>query len=361
MIGLLASVIGLFAGLGLAIGLNELFVALNLDLPQTETVFATRTIVVSLLVGTLVTLAAGLSPALRATRVPPIAAVREGAQLPRSALSRFSPVHRGRDGRDRGGRALLRAARGRRGDRHAVHPARRRRARAVRRGRAALVAARRPARPHRRAARAPARRRGRQARRGQRDARPRPHRLHRGRADDRHRARDVRRRARAGPAHVQQRRDRAADPGRPRRHLAGRLHGVPGGGRRRGRRARRHRARQQRAPGRRGDRRQGSQPDRARREHGQPGLRLPLDRTATTQVLASLGADGAVLPGRRRRGQGPGGRRLVQRAQHGQQASRTSSSAGSTTAARSIRCSGPRASRRPPSTSSTSGRATASR
>jgi putative ABC transport system permease protein len=91
VIGLLASVIGLFAGLGLAVGLNELFIALNLDLPQTETVFATRTIVVSLLVGTLITLIAGLSPALRATRVPPIAAVREGAQLPRSALSRFAP------------------------------------------------------------------------------------------------------------------------------------------------------------------------------------------------------------------------------------------------------------------------------
>jgi putative ABC transport system permease protein len=91
VIGLLASVIGLFAGLGLAVGLNELFIALNLDLPQTETVFATRTIVVSLLVGTVITLIAGLSPALRATRVPPIAAVREGATLPRSALARFSP------------------------------------------------------------------------------------------------------------------------------------------------------------------------------------------------------------------------------------------------------------------------------
>ena len=91
VIGLLASVVGLFAGLGLAVGLNELFVALNLDLPQTETVFATRTIVVSLLVGTVITLIAGLSPALRATRVPPIAAVREGAKLPRSAVARFAP------------------------------------------------------------------------------------------------------------------------------------------------------------------------------------------------------------------------------------------------------------------------------
>jgi putative ABC transport system permease protein len=92
VIGLLASLVGLFAGLGLAVGLNALFVALNLDLPQTETVFAARTIVVSLVVGVGVTLLAGLAPALRATRVPPIAAVREGATLPRSALSRYVPV-----------------------------------------------------------------------------------------------------------------------------------------------------------------------------------------------------------------------------------------------------------------------------
>jgi putative ABC transport system permease protein len=91
VIGFTASVVGLFSGLGLAVGLSELFKALNLELPQTETVFATRTIVVSLLVGTLVTLVAGLFPALRATRVPPIAAVREGATLPRGRLSRFTP------------------------------------------------------------------------------------------------------------------------------------------------------------------------------------------------------------------------------------------------------------------------------
>jgi putative ABC transport system permease protein len=91
VIGLAASIVGLFSGLGLAIGLTELFKALNLDLPRTETVFATRTIVVSLLVGTLVTLVAGLFPALRATRVPPIAAVREGATLPRGRFARVTP------------------------------------------------------------------------------------------------------------------------------------------------------------------------------------------------------------------------------------------------------------------------------
>ena len=91
VIGLGASIIGLFCGLGLAVGLNELFKALNLDLPQTQTVFATRTVVVSLLVGTLVTLAAGLFPAIRATKVPPIAAVREGATLPRGRFAHFTP------------------------------------------------------------------------------------------------------------------------------------------------------------------------------------------------------------------------------------------------------------------------------
>ncbi len=89
VIGLLASVIGLFLGLGLAKGLNSLFVSFGIDLPQASTVFATRTIVVSLGVGVLITVLAALRPALRATNVPPIAAVREGALLPPSRFARF--------------------------------------------------------------------------------------------------------------------------------------------------------------------------------------------------------------------------------------------------------------------------------
>jgi putative ABC transport system permease protein len=91
VIGFAAALIGLMAGLGLAVGLNALFKALNLDLPTQGTVFATRTIVVSMLIGIVVTVLAGIFPALRATRVPPIAAVREGAVLPKSRFSPFVP------------------------------------------------------------------------------------------------------------------------------------------------------------------------------------------------------------------------------------------------------------------------------
>ena len=91
VIGVIASVIGLFLGLALAKLLNALFVSFGIDLPQVGTVFKERTVVVGLLVGVVVTLIAAIRPALRATRVEPIAAVREGAVLPRSRLARFGP------------------------------------------------------------------------------------------------------------------------------------------------------------------------------------------------------------------------------------------------------------------------------
>jgi putative ABC transport system permease protein len=91
VIGILGSVAGLFLGLALAKGLKAVFVLLGIDLPTAGTVFETRTVVVSLLVGTLITLVASLRPARRATRVPPIAAVREGAELPSGRFARWTP------------------------------------------------------------------------------------------------------------------------------------------------------------------------------------------------------------------------------------------------------------------------------
>jgi putative ABC transport system permease protein len=83
VIGTIASVTGLLAGFALARGLSATFKALGLALPESAPVYALHTFVVSLVVGIGITLVAGLAPAIRATRVPPIAAVREGAELTR--------------------------------------------------------------------------------------------------------------------------------------------------------------------------------------------------------------------------------------------------------------------------------------
>ena len=89
VIGTAASVTGLFIGLALAKGLFRLFDAVGFTLPNSGIIFATRTAVVSMIVGVIVTLVASLRPAVRATRVPPIAAVREGSTLPPSRFARF--------------------------------------------------------------------------------------------------------------------------------------------------------------------------------------------------------------------------------------------------------------------------------
>jgi putative ABC transport system permease protein len=90
--GVLASVVGLFLGLAIAKGLAALFNLLFGAVVSTSLVFAWRTVIVSILLGTLVTVLASLRPAIRATRVPPIAAVREGSVLPPTRFARFGPV-----------------------------------------------------------------------------------------------------------------------------------------------------------------------------------------------------------------------------------------------------------------------------
>jgi len=92
VLGVGASVVGLACGIGLAQGLSALFKALNLALPEASMVIAPRTVIVSIGMGTLVTVAAGLFPAIRATRIAPVAAVREGGAGSTGQTSRRSII-----------------------------------------------------------------------------------------------------------------------------------------------------------------------------------------------------------------------------------------------------------------------------
>jgi putative ABC transport system permease protein len=82
-IGIAGALVGLAGGYGIAVGLNALFVAIGIDLPTTALVTKDRTVVVSLVIGIGVTLVSSFVPALRATQVPPIAALL-ALELPRS-------------------------------------------------------------------------------------------------------------------------------------------------------------------------------------------------------------------------------------------------------------------------------------
>jgi putative ABC transport system permease protein len=92
VIGLLSSVIGLACGYLVAIGIGALFSAVGFGLPTNSPTLAVRTVVLALIVGVGVTLVASIGPARRATKIPPIAALREGAVLPRGRFARYGPV-----------------------------------------------------------------------------------------------------------------------------------------------------------------------------------------------------------------------------------------------------------------------------
>jgi putative ABC transport system permease protein len=90
VVGLVGSIVGLFLGLAIAVGLKASLQATGFELPGGGIVFSWRTILISLAAGTLIALLASLRPALRATRIEPIAAVREGAVMPRSRFARYA-------------------------------------------------------------------------------------------------------------------------------------------------------------------------------------------------------------------------------------------------------------------------------
>ena len=92
VIGLLASLVGLGLGVAMAVGLEALLKAFGISLPEGALIFAPRTVVVGLVVGVGVTVVSAVSPARRAVRIAPIAALRgvqagtEGNSLRRTVV-----------------------------------------------------------------------------------------------------------------------------------------------------------------------------------------------------------------------------------------------------------------------------------
>jgi len=81
-VGTVGAVLGIGGGFVIAKLLNLLLETIGVDLPTTGLVMETRTIVVSLAIGIVVTTLSSLVPALRSTRVPPIAALHAFAPPP---------------------------------------------------------------------------------------------------------------------------------------------------------------------------------------------------------------------------------------------------------------------------------------
>ena len=91
VIGIVSSIVGVLVGIGIAILLKTALNATGFEIPASGTVILPRTFVVSILVGTIVTVIAALVPARRAARVAPIEALREAQDRPGRSL-RFRVV-----------------------------------------------------------------------------------------------------------------------------------------------------------------------------------------------------------------------------------------------------------------------------
>jgi putative ABC transport system permease protein len=88
VVGLVASAIGLALGLGLAVAVRWLISGLGVSLPEGDLVVEPRTLLVAAAVGLAVTLISAVLPALRAARVPPVAAMRQAEPSGRESTGR---------------------------------------------------------------------------------------------------------------------------------------------------------------------------------------------------------------------------------------------------------------------------------
>ena len=79
VIGVVGSILGFASGIGLSQALSALLNAFGVEIPTKGLSVSVNTFVITVLVGTVVTLLSAIFPALRAGRVPPLAALRDTA------------------------------------------------------------------------------------------------------------------------------------------------------------------------------------------------------------------------------------------------------------------------------------------
>jgi putative ABC transport system permease protein len=92
VVGTLASLAGIAAGLAFAAGISALFDAVGARIPRSGLVLEPRTVFISLVVGIGVTLVAAFAPALRATRVTPVQALSDAPVTPTRRRRRWSAL-----------------------------------------------------------------------------------------------------------------------------------------------------------------------------------------------------------------------------------------------------------------------------
>ena len=78
-IGIIGSLLGFVGGIGLAAGIKALLGVFSIDIPSVGLVILPRTVILTLVVGTLITLFAALFPSLKAGRIKPVEAMRSSA------------------------------------------------------------------------------------------------------------------------------------------------------------------------------------------------------------------------------------------------------------------------------------------
>ncbi len=86
VVALIATTVGILAGMGVALGLRGLFNLFGAPLPGNGLVVIPRTFLFSYLIGVVVTLVSAWIPARRAATVPPVAALRDDVSIPTRSL-----------------------------------------------------------------------------------------------------------------------------------------------------------------------------------------------------------------------------------------------------------------------------------